>query len=356
MGFETHPVYTKTSSKMFSPANIERVLERAYDIRRNLPQTRQSLYPSIIENSHRPETHSARSEQLSSFTNFNSSTALYTWPVLPNSPYPPLPSVSEPKAIHPSSSVPVLNNESLTPNSMSTSRRSPFVENTDSEAGYIPSSGPPRVKQEECDPCVSVPCHCPVTSQTKLDDPDSRSDTDSRPAGRMILAIDGGPRWSDYATETKTSRGEGGSIWKCHWSTTSNGISKRCTYTGKKQLVRRHIETTHLRKKWSSSSSLSSDLQPSSRPYECEYCNDRFPQKTSLKIHVSSKHTKDYPWQCPDCPSKYNDPARLHRHRMGSHQYVPRDISRNSNKVRNNPKPKALEKDPFEIIPYAQYH
>jgi len=176
-----------------------------------------------------------------------------------------------------------------------------------------------RIKQEDGDPKNPIIPFHPAAFDNRLDLPGSRSGSDSPPARQIMLAIpEESPHWSDYAKETKTARGEGGSVWTCRWTTTLNGISTTCTYTGKKQLVKRHIETTHLKKKYGISTFIRYFIchRPrylmlpfdAFRPYICEFCNEKFPQvsiiytsesmqeltgnycqRTSLRVHISSK-------------------------------------------------------------------
>ncbi|KAI6119357.1 hypothetical protein EDD16DRAFT_1581689, partial [Pisolithus croceorrhizus] len=59
-----------------------------------------------------------------------------------------------------------------------------------------------------------------------------------------------------------------------------------CQYTSKKQLVKRHVETTHLRFK----------------PFVCEVCKKGFPQKTSLDTHMHGQYVSNspiayFPWK-----------------------------------------------------------
>ncbi|ESK95977.1 gli-kruppel family member gli2b [Moniliophthora roreri MCA 2997] len=121
---------------------------------------------------------------------------------------------------------------------------------------------------------------------------------------------DGKSDWSTYAEQLKQP-GE----WRCGWKEPFlGGELKRCHYSGKKQLVKRHIENVHLKIK----------------PFTCPHCNQTFSQKTSLNVHISAKHTKEEPHVCsyPGCEERYNDPARLHRHKVDTHGYVPKAISR----------------------------
>ncbi|KAJ3741159.1 hypothetical protein DFH05DRAFT_1504791 [Lentinula detonsa] len=103
-------------------------------------------------------------------------------------------------------------------------------------------------------------------------------------------------KWATFAQQDERN------IFKCRW--------EDCQYKAKKQLVKRHIETTHMRLK----------------PFVCDFCGNKFPQRTSLNVHVASKHTHDKPYKCPykDCDEAYNDPARLHRHKTDVHNYIPK--------------------------------
>ncbi|KAG2106922.1 uncharacterized protein F5147DRAFT_216301 [Suillus discolor] len=107
--------------------------------------------------------------------------------------------------------------------------------------------------------------------------------------------------WEKYACFTLdgTTR-----KWLCTWSTESGG---QCKYMSKKQLVKRHIETTHLCYK----------------PFVCGVCGKGFPQKTSLDTHMHG-HTGSTPHACRyNCGMWFKDPARRHRHMVDEHQYVP---------------------------------
>jgi hypothetical protein len=51
--------------------------------------------------------------------------------------------------------------------------------------------------------------------------------------------------WEGFARLIKLP--DGTSKWQCHWRTMDDGVEINCGYMSKKQLVRRHIETTHLK-------------------------------------------------------------------------------------------------------------
>lgn len=51
--------------------------------------------------------------------------------------------------------------------------------------------------------------------------------------------------WEGFAQLIKLP--DGASKWQCHWRTMDDGVEVNCGYLSKKQLVKRHIETTHLK-------------------------------------------------------------------------------------------------------------
>ncbi|KIM53807.1 hypothetical protein SCLCIDRAFT_410861 [Scleroderma citrinum Foug A] len=116
-----------------------------------------------------------------------------------------------------------------------------------------------------------------------------------------------GEAWERYAKPTLSEDGAT-RRWQCTWTTTESGKTTDCKYTSKKQLVKRHVETTHLRFK----------------PFVCEVCKKGFPQKTSLDTHMHG-HTGSTPHACRyQCGMSFKDPARRHRHMVEEHGYVPR--------------------------------
>ncbi|KAG2141691.1 uncharacterized protein EDB93DRAFT_1105571 [Suillus bovinus] len=148
----------------------------------------------------------------------------------------------------------------------------------------IPNGGDERHRQHEDSPCGSD-----SSDQSHITRPIVPLKSDSE-------------EWEKYACFTLdgTTR-----KWLCTWSTESGG---QCKYMSKKQLVKRHVETTHLRYK----------------PFVCGICGKGFPQKTSLDTHMHG-HTGSTPHACRyNCGMWFKDPARRHRHMVDEHQYVPR--------------------------------
>ncbi|KAF9055242.1 hypothetical protein BDZ89DRAFT_1107063 [Hymenopellis radicata] len=101
--------------------------------------------------------------------------------------------------------------------------------------------------------------------------------------------------------------------YKCLWRN-GTGMTSQCLYRGNRQLMKRHVETVHMK----------------ILRYSCEYCNARFPQKTNVQVHMSSQHTGVRTSLCPyeQCGRDFNDPAALHRHKVSVHGHVPRPTKR----------------------------
>ncbi|KAJ7781252.1 hypothetical protein B0H16DRAFT_1497640 [Mycena metata] len=132
--------------------------------------------------------------------------------------------------------------------------------------------------------------------------------------------------WEDHAVQVRTP--EGGVVYRCTWITHTGA---QCTYETKKQLVKRHVETTHLKLK----------------PYVCNICQKGFPQKTGLEIHHNG-HTGDQPHKCNyDCGKTFKDPARRHRHHVEVHGYVPKQGKRKQLASGS----KEQETSPYESFP-----
>lgn len=55
----------------------------------------------------------------------------------------------------------------------------------------------------------------------------------------------GNEEWEAFAQPIRQP--DGTSKYKCHWRTMDDGVEVICGYLSKKQLVKRHIETTHLK-------------------------------------------------------------------------------------------------------------
>ncbi|KAN0097616.1 hypothetical protein V8E55_002062 [Tylopilus felleus] len=135
----------------------------------------------------------------------------------------------------------------------------------------------------------------------------SERGTVTRPIPRRQSPRGDADAWERYAKPTLSPDGTTRK-WQCTWPTPEDRKKPTCEYTSKKQLVKRHVETTHLRYK----------------PFVCEVCKKGFPQKTSLDTHMHG-HTGSTPHVCRyGCGMAFKDPARRHRHMVEEHGYVPR--------------------------------
>ncbi|KAF8195907.1 hypothetical protein K438DRAFT_1826720 [Mycena galopus ATCC 62051] len=138
--------------------------------------------------------------------------------------------------------------------------------------------------------------------------------------------------WLEYAVQIRNPAGPG-ILYQCGWST-PNRPNAVCHYTAKKQLVKRHVETTHLKIK----------------PYVCTTCGKAFPQKTSLDIH-RTMHTGEAPHKCKfECGKSFRDPARRHRHYTDVHHYKPKKPRKNQHGANGQ------ESSPYEILPPVRMH
>lgn len=70
----------------------------------------------------------------------------------------------------------------------------------------------------------------------------------ARPIVRRQSPRNDADAWERYAKPTLSPDGTTRK-WQCTWPTTEDRKKPTCEYTSKKQLVKRHVETTHLRYK-----------------------------------------------------------------------------------------------------------
>lgn len=116
--------------------------------------------------------------------------------------------------------------------------------------------------------------------------------------------------WEKYAVKKADNVKE----YTCQWSQHFPDRSLTCTYEALRPLMKRHVETVHLKYK----------------THSCKYCDRLFPQKANVEVHESSRHTKSKNNVCPyeECGLRFNDPARLHRHKVEAHGYIPKETKR----------------------------
>ncbi|KAJ7180072.1 hypothetical protein C8R43DRAFT_386254 [Mycena crocata] len=167
----------------------------------------------------------------------------------------------------------------------------------------------------------------PSTVSTTHSESDRMSPVDNRPAASQLPSPPApNQSWESYANQIRNPEG-GGVYFQCAWS----GSDGPCRYSSKKQLVKRHIETTHLKFK----------------PFVCDICSKAFPQKTSLDIHRHG-HTGDTPHHCMySCGKSFKDPARRHRHYVEIHGYIPKQ----GKKKQQGSVPHMQEPSPYESLP-----
>ncbi|OTF75034.1 zinc finger protein-like protein, partial [Euroglyphus maynei] len=55
------------------------------------------------------------------------------------------------------------------------------------------------------------------------------------------------------------------------------------------------------------------------RPYQCTQCGSRFTQASSLKTHQIYKHTKNFPYACKQCDRGFISPGQRHEHVVRTH-------------------------------------
>ncbi|RPD67307.1 hypothetical protein L226DRAFT_529659 [Lentinus tigrinus ALCF2SS1-7] len=104
-----------------------------------------------------------------------------------------------------------------------------------------------------------------------------------------------------------------GTDFECTWEIKErDGTTRRCGYSSKKHLVKRHIESKHLQL----------------RPCVCPVCGKGFAQKSNLDTHLNT-HTGHMPHQCIYCDERFKDPARRHRHMIQAHGHQSSRTKRN---------------------------
>ncbi|KAF7292489.1 C2H2-type domain-containing protein [Mycena chlorophos] len=171
-----------------------------------------------------------------------------------------------------------------------------------------PAASPPPFLTEAVSPLLYLPSSRPASSASVAATVSSSSGPVVNPAelvGEQVISGSSASGWEAYAR--KVDERDPHSPFRCIYPESREGPGP-CQYASKKQLVKRHIETVHLRLK----------------PFECNICRKCFPQKTSLDIHHNG-HTGKKPHKCvyEGCDQEFKDPARRHRHYREKHGYEP---------------------------------
>ncbi|KAK0491007.1 hypothetical protein IW261DRAFT_56775 [Armillaria novae-zelandiae] len=180
----------------------------------------------------------------------------------------------------------------------------------------LPSSSPDSSRQEDCEsqrshsrksPDPIVPSPRTIETNSDLSRP-TNIPRESSSRGR-IPNYDK-KAWEKYAVKKADNVKE----YICQWSQQFPDRSLTCTYEALRPLMKRHVETVHLKYK----------------THSCKYCDRLFPQKANVEVHESSRHTKSKNNVCPyeECGLLFNDPARLHRHKVEIHGYIPKETKR----------------------------
>ncbi|KAK0190962.1 hypothetical protein F5146DRAFT_577523 [Armillaria mellea] len=179
-----------------------------------------------------------------------------------------------------------------------------------------PSSSPDNSRQEDCEseqshtrksPDPIAPSPRTIETKSDLSRP-TNIPRESSSRGR-IPNYDK-KAWEKYAVKKADNVKE----YICQWSQQFPDRSLTCTYAALRPLMKRHVETVHLKYK----------------THSCKYCDRLFPQKANVEVHESSRHTKSKNNVCPheECGLRFNDPARLHRHKVEAHGYIPKETKR----------------------------
>jgi KRAB domain-containing zinc finger protein len=61
--------------------------------------------------------------------------------------------------------------------------------------------------------------------------------------------------------------------------------------------------------------------------YACTQCDQIFPQKNRLEVHVRTAHTGEKPYTCEDCGKSFPQLSNLNDHVKKSHLYHESDAS-----------------------------
>ncbi|KAH9853615.1 hypothetical protein C2E23DRAFT_822051 [Lenzites betulinus] len=147
----------------------------------------------------------------------------------------------------------------------------------------------------------------PSASARKGDDTGSAEEEEEEepyPIPKPNLEPDAWQQWA----RPKSPPIRKGRDWQCVWVRKDrHGVGIRCTYEAKRHLIKRHIQSYHMKLRF----------------WICSKCGSETAQRSAMKTHINT-HTGKKPHHCkyPDCWVVFGDPARRVRHMQRDHGYI----------------------------------
>ena len=71
------------------------------------------------------------------------------------------------------------------------------------------------------------------------------------------------------------------------------------------------------------------------KPFECNFCGEKFLNQSGMHIHITTKHNKDreHQYQCRKCDNTFFSLSAMYRHVKRTHADPPKDLRRKENRV-----------------------
>jgi hypothetical protein len=130
---------------------------------------------------------------------------------------------------------------------MADKQRSPLPEPLSRTHGKEASREKPQLKSHSSSGSMTYSTPHKDESKPTLEETCTEEHEQVSPQMAQASSSVTGEEWERFARLIKlpdcTTR------WQCHWRTMDDGAEVDCGYLSKKQLVKRHIETTHLKYK-----------------------------------------------------------------------------------------------------------